>query len=130
MDKLTVGQAAQALNVTKQAIHNRIRRNAIQAEKIDGAWYILREEVERLKSANHEPETEDKRVCNQCEMLQTRLETSERMNEVLLKRIEWLESQMERTTILLAAEQQQRVKALPSPFSWVKRFIGRGQSLQ
>ncbi|MCH8293565.1 helix-turn-helix domain-containing protein [Candidatus Poribacteria bacterium] len=45
---MTVTELAQRLNVTTQAIHNRIRRGTIKAEKTNGSWTISEQECKRL----------------------------------------------------------------------------------
>jgi hypothetical protein len=115
---MTVTEVAKRLEVTTQAVHNRIRRGTIKAEKVNGSWKVGEEECKRLFG---ELEPVD-HTCTQCEALREQ-------NVYLRKRVEWFEGQVERQSVLLLNEQQ-RVKALPSPFSWLKRLIGRGQSMQ
>ena len=126
-DKLTIKQAAKTLQVKTQALYNRIRRGTIEAVQIDGTWYISQTEVERL--GNKSDERSETSVCGECNVLQTRLEEKTEQVEYLKKRIDWLESQSERQTILLAQEQSLRMKkALPSPLSWLKRVFKGEQS--
>ena len=68
-------------------------------------------------------------VCEGGNVLQTRLgEKTERI-EYLKKRIDWLESQLERQVIRLANKQRFRMKrVLPKPLGWLKRIFGREQS--
>ena len=94
--------------------------------QIDGTWYIPQTEVERLR--NKSDERSETSVCGECNVLQTRLEEKTEQVEYLKKRIDWLESQSEKQTILLAQEQSFRMKALPRPLGWLKRIFGNGQS--
>ena len=122
MDKLTIKQAAETLQVKPQALYNRIRRKSIEAIRVDNAWLIPQTEVERLQNDNSKRlETS---VCQDCNVLQTRLEEKTEQVGYLQKRIDWLEIQMERHTMLLANEQSFRMKALPRPLGWLRRIFG------
>ncbi|QKF63964.1 hypothetical protein [Campylobacter corcagiensis] len=41
MERLSIADAAQKLGISKEAIYNRIRRQTIQSEEIDGVKYVL-----------------------------------------------------------------------------------------
>ena len=134
--KLTVTELAKRLNVTSQAIHNRIRRGTLQASKIDGAWYVEQEEAERVLNAAKPVENDvgtpiengfDK-PCKTCEQWEEKYQGVVGQNEYLKKQIEWFKDQLDKQTILLAQEQSLRVKALPRPLGWLKRIFGNGQS--
>ena len=126
-DKLTIKQAAETLQVKPQALYNRIRRKTLEAVRIEGTWYIPQTEVERLR--NKSDERSETGVCEECNVLQMRLQEKTEQVEYLKKRVEWLEMQIERQTILLANEQSFRMKkALPSPLGWLKRVFKGGQS--
>jgi len=128
MDKLTIKQAAETLQVKPQALYNRIRRKSIEAVRIDEIWYIPQTEIERLRNGNSKRlETQ---VCEKCNVIQTRLQEKAEQVEYLQKRIDWLESQLEKHTILLAQEQSYRMKVLPKPVGWIRRIFGGGQSAE
>jgi len=119
-DSTTIPQLAKQLNVTVQALHQRIKRGTLNAEKVNGNWQVSQPEVQRLvnsfKEVDNDLENEVKAIRRECDLLREQ-------NEYLKKRIDWLETQTERTTILLAAEQQQRLKRLPSPLNWIRRQV-------
>ena len=119
-DSTTIPQLAKQLNVTVQALHQRIKRGTLNAEKVNGNWQVSQPEVQRLvnsfKEVDNELENELKVIRRECDLLREQ-------NEYLKKRIDWLETQTERTTILLAAEQQGRLKRLPSPLNWIRRRV-------
>ena len=119
-DSTTIPQLAKQLNVTVQALHQRIKRGTLNAEKVNGNWQVSQPEVQRLVNGSTELdndlENEVKAIRRECDLLREQ-------NEYLKKRIDWLENQTERTTILLAAEQQQRLKRLPSPLNWIRRLV-------
>ena len=124
-DTITIPQLAKQLNISTQALHQRLRRGTLKADKIDGVWQVSQEESQRLIEDSQDVEDKVDKVCSECELVKEQ-------NEYLKKRIDWLEGQVEkqsmqteRTTILLAAELQERLKALPSPFNWVKRLFNR-----
>ena len=43
MKKVSIGEAAEILGISKEAVYNRIRRNSLRTEEIDGARYVLLE---------------------------------------------------------------------------------------
>lgn len=51
---LTINQAARALNVSENAVRQRIKRGTLPAEKIDGIWRVDIDD----QDANHEPDHE------------------------------------------------------------------------
>jgi DNA-binding Lrp family transcriptional regulator len=148
MEKMTLSSLAKKLNVSHQALYNRIKRGTLNASKVDGTWYIDATECERVLqgfetvSNDSQPESNGVEVplegdladepCDtcerrtaECERWQEKHQMVVEQNEYLKKRIEWLESQIERQTILLATEQAQRMKALPRPFGWFGRVFRR-----
>jgi predicted DNA-binding protein YlxM (UPF0122 family) len=111
---ITLPQLAKQLNVSAQALHQRLRRGTLRAEKIDGIWHVDQEEAQRLINDSQVVEEE----CQNCGGLQEQV-------KYLKQRIEWLEGQVERQTILLAKSQDELVKALPSPANWFQRLFFR-----
>ena len=43
MKKVSIGEAAEILGISKEAVYNRIRRNSLRTEEIDGVRYVLLE---------------------------------------------------------------------------------------
>ena len=43
MKKVSIGEAAEILGISKEAVYNRIRRNSLCTEEIDGVRYVLLE---------------------------------------------------------------------------------------
>ncbi|MAE39555.1 MAG: hypothetical protein CML07_01275 [Psychrobacter sp.] len=129
--KLTVTELAKRLGVTSQAIHNRIRRGTLQATKLDGTWYVEPEEAERVLNIARPIENESDtsvengvdKPCETCKRWEEKYALIVGQDEYLKKRMEWLEGQMERQTILFAQEQKQRLQALPKPFRFLRRLF-------
>lgn len=59
MERLTVIEAANRLGISKEAVYNRIRRNTIQSEEIDGVKYIIFNNDDK-KSSKEEKEAKPK----------------------------------------------------------------------
>ena len=45
MKKVSIGEAAEILGISKEAVYNRIRRNSLRTEEIDGVRYVLLEDA-------------------------------------------------------------------------------------
>ena len=41
MKKVSIGEAAEILGISKEAVYNRIRRNSLRAEESGGVRYVL-----------------------------------------------------------------------------------------
>lgn len=48
--RILMGEAADRMKVTKQAVYIAIRKGRIQAEKVGGVWMVPEEEVDRYRS--------------------------------------------------------------------------------
>ena len=88
MRKLTIMDAAQTLGISKEAIHNRIRRGSLQSVVEDGVKYVFLEDQEAQKKANTSAQNK------------TNTQTSERyyrfleeQNQKLQNRVETLENE-------------------------------------
>ena len=79
---------------------------------------MLRYKLETVEGQNTQMSDENSR-------LHMELERSQRQLEESLTSVRALTEQNERLTLLLANEQAQRIKALPRPFGWMRRFFGR-----
>ena len=134
MSGMLVSELAKKLDVSVQSVYNRIKRGTISASKVDGAWVVDQEEVEKLLS------TDDPMVLNGFESVENvlndlnvwkeKFEMLEKENTYLKDRIIQLENLLdrqteiaERHTLLLAQEQVSRIKALPRPAGWIRRIF-------
>ena len=134
MSGMLVSELAKKLDVSVQSVYNRIKRGTISASKVDGAWTVDQEEVEKLLS------TDDPMVLNGFESVENvfndlnvwkeKFEMLEKENTYLKDRIIQLENLLdrqteiaERHTLLLAQEQASRIKALPRPVGWIRRIF-------
>jgi len=134
MSGMLVSELAKKLDVSVQSVYNRIKRGTISASKVDGAWVVDQEEVEKLLS------TDDPMVLNGFESVENvlndlnvwkeKFEMLEKENTYLKDRIIQLENLLdrqteiaERHTLLLAQEQASRIKALPRPAGWIRRIF-------
>ena len=139
MSGMLVSELAKKLDVSVQSVYNRIKRGTISASKVDGAWIIDQEEVEKLLS------TDDPMVLNGFESVENvlnglnvwkeKFEMLEKENTYLKDRIIQLENLLdrqteiaERHTLLLAQEQASRMKALPRPVGWIRRIFSSSVS--
>jgi excisionase family DNA binding protein len=82
-------------------------------------------ELKMLRVKLETVERENAQLSDETRRLHAELERSQRQLEESLTSVRALTEQNERLTILLANEQAQRMKALPRPFSWVRRLFGR-----
>jgi excisionase family DNA binding protein len=60
-------------------------------------------------------------LITELEVIRTKLGASEQQSELLREQLEQATAQIDRLTMIVANEQALRMKALPSPFSWIKR---------
>lgn len=124
-----IPEFAKMLNITPQAVHKRIRRGKLKAERREGSWFIPPEEVDRVVN---EELTGDERDDYKVEALWKENERLRELVDTLKKQVDYfqtqnerLQTEVERLTILLANEQAQRLRALPRPLNWLSRLLGR-----
>ncbi|MFA6759709.1 MAG: DNA-binding protein [Sulfuricurvum sp.] len=83
MEKLSIDEAAQKLGVSKEAIHNRIRRKSLRAVVEDGIKYVILEEDAPKQASKSSGAKESDRYTN----------FLEEQNGKLQKRVELLEGE-------------------------------------
>lgn len=60
MQRLSVADAAEKLGISKEAIYNRIRRQTIQSEEVDGVRYVLIEKDDSKNISQAKPQKQNK----------------------------------------------------------------------
>ena len=144
---VTVRDAAAALGVSERTIYKRVKRGELERETRHGRAYILIEC--EVPNGSDSSEHESERVQNVIRELELRLKHAERERDVLrseldlngserselrhqlsdsLSSVRALTEQNERLTVLLANEQVQRLRSLPSESTqrgWLGRLFGR-----
>ncbi|MCD6259245.1 MAG: DNA-binding protein [Helicobacteraceae bacterium] len=88
MPKLTIMDAAQKLGVSKEAIHNRIRRGSLESVIEDGIKYVLLDESAQLK-----PTPKARTTKNSSQGDERYYKFLEEQNSKLQSRVEFLEGE-------------------------------------
>lgn len=85
MERLSVADAAEKLGISKEAIYNRIRRQTIESEEIDGVKYVLLEKNEEPKTSNTKATRTNKNDKDFIEYLKNEIEYLKLKNQSLLE---------------------------------------------
>ena len=145
MTTISARKAAELLGISDAAVRKRIANGSLAAVKEKGAWKIPLEEIHRIQAqkgaANAEdlpPDTQRKAEI-QIELLQRELAELRQERDYLRQEVERLHQRLEqlegslrhaeqmndRLSLLLANEQAQRLRALPSSKNFLRRLFRR-----
>jgi DNA-binding transcriptional MerR regulator len=93
IERLSVGEAAERLGVTRDAIHKRITRGSIQHDKgADGRFYVYVD----TSTTRLDTSTDTSNIESTVEVLREMIANQERMMELTQERIAFLEQELER----------------------------------
>jgi DNA-binding transcriptional MerR regulator len=93
IERLSVGEAAERLGVTRDAIHKRITRGSIQHDKgADGRFYVYVDTSTTMLDTS----TDTSNIESTVEVLREMIASQERMMELTQERIAFLEQELER----------------------------------
>lgn len=102
-----IGQAAEILGMSKDAVRKRIQRGTLPAEKIDGQWYIRLDDIQDILKDEEAPNSFHSELL----ALRARVQELEERLRDKQEEINFLRSELERKDVLF----QQHLRALPPP---------------
>lgn len=108
-ERLDIATAAKRLGLTHGAIHKRISRKQLQAEKIDGRWYIV-----LPKADSSSPPVQD----NVESLYKARLADKDNEIRTLKELLERRDEEVRRVHVLLQQSQQVTLQITSEKKSW------------